>query len=50
MNKSQELEVMLTRAEIYADEVMEKHERNWYGEEAKEVKPGEIQENKDGEA
>ena len=48
MNKSQELEIMVTRAEIYADEVMQKHETNWYGEEIKETKP--VEETKDGEA
>ena len=36
MNKSQELEVMVMRAEIYADEAMEKYETAWYGVEAKE--------------
>ena len=41
MNKSQELEVMVMRAEIYADDVMEKYEQAWHGEEAKEIKPKE---------
>ena len=47
MNKSQELEVMVMRAEIYADEVMAKYEAAWYGQEAKEAKPIEKEEDKD---
>ena len=49
MNKSQELEVMLLRAEVYADEVIQKHESNWYSEEAREAKPAQPQEIKDSE-
>ena len=37
MNKSQKLEVMVMKAEIQADEVIEKHEKAWHGAEAKEV-------------
>lgn len=37
MNKSQELEVQVMRAEIHADEVMRKYESAWHGAEAKEV-------------
>ena len=44
MNKSQELEVMVMRAEIYADEVMEKYESAWHGQEAVEAKPPQEQE------
>lgn len=50
MNKSQELEVMVTRAEIHADEVMAKYETAWYGAEAKEVQPVEpVEQIEEGE-
>jgi len=33
MNKSQEMEVMVLRAEMKADEAMKQHQQSWYGEE-----------------
>ena len=47
MNKAQELEVMVMRAEMYADEVMAKYESAWHGAEAKEIQAGEIKEEED---
>ena len=47
MNKSQDLEVMVLRAEIHADEVMKKYESAWHGQEAKEATPKEEVEDGD---
>ena len=44
MNKSQELEVMVMRAEIYADEVMDKYEMAWHGQKAVEINSPQEQE------
>jgi len=50
MNKSQELEVMVTRADIYADEAIAKYEAAWGGVEAKEIKESEwAKEEEDGD-
>jgi len=37
MNKSQELEVMVMRAEIAADEAVKQHFMAWYGEDIEVV-------------
>ena len=50
MNKSQELEVQVLRAEISADETVKQHLVAWYGEEVEEVEQVEqIEEEEDGD-
>jgi len=47
MNKSEELDNMVLRADIYADETMAKYETAWHGTEAVEVE--QIEEEEDGD-